>query len=121
MADRSIVFAMANPTPEIDPSEAAKHAEVVATGEHLNDTRWEELLSELTELQVAVGGERRRLDDDRVAGENRGTNLAAGKVDREVPGHNAYDETQRRVALDGDLSVIFLNGFLLELELVEGS
>jgi malate dehydrogenase (oxaloacetate-decarboxylating) len=32
MADRSIVFAMANPTPEIDPVEAAKHAEVVATG-----------------------------------------------------------------------------------------
>ena len=32
MAERSIVFAMANPTPEIDPSEAAKHAEVVATG-----------------------------------------------------------------------------------------
>jgi malate dehydrogenase (oxaloacetate-decarboxylating) len=32
MADRSIVFAMANPTPEIDPVEAARHAEVVATG-----------------------------------------------------------------------------------------
>ncbi|MFE5775101.1 NAD-dependent malic enzyme [Brachybacterium sp. NPDC056505] len=32
MAERSIVFAMANPTPEIDPAEAAKHAEVVATG-----------------------------------------------------------------------------------------
>ncbi|HLQ79728.1 MAG TPA: malic enzyme-like NAD(P)-binding protein, partial [Brachybacterium sp.] len=32
MADRSVVFAMANPTPEIDPAEAVKHAEVVATG-----------------------------------------------------------------------------------------
>ncbi|MGP9693803.1 NAD-dependent malic enzyme [Brachybacterium sp. AOP25-B2-12] len=32
MADRSVVFAMANPTPEIDPAEAARHAEVVATG-----------------------------------------------------------------------------------------
>ena len=32
MADRSIVFAMANPTPEIDPAEAVQHAEVVATG-----------------------------------------------------------------------------------------
>lgn len=32
MAERSIVFAMANPTPEIDPAEAVKHAEVVATG-----------------------------------------------------------------------------------------
>lgn len=32
MAERSIVFAMANPVPEIDPLEAAKHAEVVATG-----------------------------------------------------------------------------------------
>src|SRR5699024_7007831 len=32
LAERSIVFAMANPTPEIDPAEAVKHAEVVATG-----------------------------------------------------------------------------------------
>ncbi len=32
MAPDSIVFAMANPTPEVDPSEAARHAVVVATG-----------------------------------------------------------------------------------------
>ncbi len=32
MADRSIVFALANPTPEIDPAEATKYAAVVATG-----------------------------------------------------------------------------------------
>src|SRR5699024_118859 len=32
MAERSIVFAMANPVPEIDPAEAVRHAEVVATG-----------------------------------------------------------------------------------------
>ena len=32
MADRAVVFAIANPTPEIDPAEASKHAEVVATG-----------------------------------------------------------------------------------------
>ena len=32
MADHAIVFALANPTPEIDPIEAMKHAAVVATG-----------------------------------------------------------------------------------------
>ena len=32
MAQDPIVFAMANPTPEIDPAEAAEHAAVVATG-----------------------------------------------------------------------------------------
>ena len=32
MADRAIVFALANPDPEIDPLVAAKHAAVVATG-----------------------------------------------------------------------------------------
>ena len=32
MADRAIVFALANPTPEIDPIEATKYAAVVATG-----------------------------------------------------------------------------------------
>lgn len=32
MADKAIVFAMANPTPEVDPADAGKHAAVVATG-----------------------------------------------------------------------------------------
>jgi len=32
MADRAIVFALANPDPEIDPLEAQRHAAVVATG-----------------------------------------------------------------------------------------
>ncbi len=32
MADQAIVFALANPTPEVDPLGAAKHAAVVATG-----------------------------------------------------------------------------------------
>jgi malate dehydrogenase (oxaloacetate-decarboxylating) len=32
MADQSIVFALANPDPEVDPDEAREHAAVVATG-----------------------------------------------------------------------------------------
>jgi len=32
MAEGSIVFALANPVPEIDPAEARRHATVVATG-----------------------------------------------------------------------------------------
>jgi malate dehydrogenase (oxaloacetate-decarboxylating) len=32
MADRAIVFALANPDPEIDPDVARRHAAVVATG-----------------------------------------------------------------------------------------
>jgi malate dehydrogenase (oxaloacetate-decarboxylating) len=32
LADRSIVFALANPVPEVDPDEAARYAAVVATG-----------------------------------------------------------------------------------------
>jgi malate dehydrogenase (oxaloacetate-decarboxylating) len=32
MADKAIVFALANPEPEVDPAEAVKYAEVVATG-----------------------------------------------------------------------------------------
>jgi malate dehydrogenase (oxaloacetate-decarboxylating) len=32
MAKDSIIFALANPVPEIDPAEARKHAAVVATG-----------------------------------------------------------------------------------------
>jgi malate dehydrogenase (oxaloacetate-decarboxylating) len=32
MADRAVVFALANPDPEVDPAEARRHAAVVATG-----------------------------------------------------------------------------------------
>ncbi|MGW5720303.1 NAD(P)-dependent malic enzyme [Amycolatopsis sp. NPDC003865] len=32
MADRAIVFALANPDPEVDPEAAGEHAEIVATG-----------------------------------------------------------------------------------------
>ena len=32
MADDAVVFAMANPVPEVDPADAAQHATVVATG-----------------------------------------------------------------------------------------
>ena len=96
-------------------------AKVVAAGQDLNDTRWEELLSKLAELQVAVGGEWRRLDDDGVAGKNRRTNLAEGEVNREVPGNNTHDETERSVSLNGHLGIVFLDGLFLELELVEGS
>ena len=32
MAERSVVFALANPTPEVDPAEATRYAAVVATG-----------------------------------------------------------------------------------------
>ena len=32
MADRAVVFALANPEPEVDPIDAARHAAVVATG-----------------------------------------------------------------------------------------
>ena len=32
MADRAVVFALANPDPEVDPVEAGKHASIVATG-----------------------------------------------------------------------------------------
>ena len=32
MAEHPVVFALANPDPEVDPAEAAKHAAVVASG-----------------------------------------------------------------------------------------
>jgi malate dehydrogenase (oxaloacetate-decarboxylating) len=32
MAERAVVFALANPVPEVDPAEAGRHAAVVATG-----------------------------------------------------------------------------------------
>jgi hypothetical protein len=90
---------------------------VVVTGDDLNDTRREELLSELTELEIAVGSEWRWLDDDGVTGEESRSDLAAGKMDGEVPGNDADDETKGSVADDNLLAVIFLNNLLLDLKL----
>lgn len=67
-------------------------AQVVAAGKRLYDAGREELLSQLHDLEIAVGREWRRLDDDGVAGENRGTDLATGEMDGEVPGDNANDK-----------------------------
>lgn len=96
-------------------------SQVVATRQYLNDTGREELLSKLTKLQVTVGSEWGWLDDDRVAGKNRRTDLAQGKVDREVPGDDTHDETKRCVSLNGHLGVVFMDGLFLELKLVKGS
>ena len=62
MADRSIVFAMANPTPEIDPAEAVKHAEVVATGrsDFANQIKWMNQPELLVPRQIAAVKEIKR-------------------------------------------------------------
>jgi hypothetical protein len=96
-------------------------AEVVAAGQSLYDARGEELLSQLHDLQVAVRCEWRRLDDNGVAGKNRGADLATSKVDGEVPWHNANDKAKRGVSLDGLLGVVLLNDLLLKLKLAEGT
>ena len=61
-------------------------AKVVVTAQDLYDARWEELLRQLADFEVAVGREWRGLDDDWVAGDHRGTDFAAHEVDGEVPG-----------------------------------
>jgi hypothetical protein len=96
-------------------------AEIVITTEHLDDTRREELLGQFTHLQVAVRGERRWLDDDRVTGEHGRGDLASSKVYGEVPWHDTDADAERGISDDDLLSLILLNDLLLELQLGERS
>jgi hypothetical protein len=92
---------------------------VVITGNDLNDTRREKLLSKLTKLEIAVGSEWRRLDDDGVTGEESGANLATGKVDGEVPRDDTDNETEGSVSHNDLLRIVLLDDLLLDLELGE--
>lgn len=77
---------------------------VIITTQRLNNTRREEVLRQLNELQTRVRGEGRRLDDDGVTGEHSRRQLLHGKTDGEVPGDDADSDTNGSVA-DEDLAL----------------
>lgn len=72
--------------------------EVVVAGEALEDTRWEEALAKLAELEIAARGERGGFDDNGVAGQEGWGDLAAREEDGVVPGDDANRGSQRDIA-----------------------
>jgi hypothetical protein len=51
--------------------------EIVITGKSLDDSRWEELLCQLGQLEVAVGCERGGFEDDCIPSEDCGADFSA--------------------------------------------
>lgn len=90
-------------------------AEIVVTAQDLKHAGREELLAEFTQLEVAIRSERGGLDDDWVSGQQRRGDLAAGQVHGKVPWHDTDSHTERGVSQDDLLLVIFLDRFLLQL------
>jgi hypothetical protein len=64
--------------------------ELVVAANNLDDTRGEDLLGKLGELERCVGGEGRGLDDDAVSGQDGGSDLADGQNQGEVPGADSW-------------------------------
>lgn len=79
-------------------------AEVVVPVESLYDARREEARRELGQLHAAVRGERGRLQDEGVPGQQGGAHLAAREEEGVVPGDDADDNADGRVP-DGDLAL----------------
>ena len=68
-------------------------------GDDVDDARREAgLLDQLHELERRRRGELRRLDDDRVAGGERGRELPRQQQQRRVPRHDRRDDAERLVA-----------------------
>ena len=70
---------------------------LVVTANNLDDTRREDLLSQLDKLQGSVGCEWRGLDDNAVSSHDRRCDLADRQDQREVPWADGCAYTERRV------------------------
>lgn len=91
-------------------------AKVVITTQDLDDTGREVLLCEFNELQIAIRGEWRWFDNDGVSGNQCRGNLAASKMDREVPWYNTHRDTEGSISNNDLLVVVFLDDLFLELD-----
>lgn len=90
------------------------------TTENLDNTRREILLSQFTKLKIAVWGERRRLDDDRVSCEQGWSDLACSQMNRKVPRNNSDCHAQGCISNDNLFIVILLHNLFLELDIRQG-
>lgn len=91
------------------------------TAENLDNSRGEILLSQLAELEIAIRGEWRRLDDDGVPGDDRGSDLAAGEMDGEIPRNNSNGHAEGGVSDNDLLVIILLNNLFLKLDVGQGT
>ena len=88
---------------------------VVTTAEDLQHSGREVIPTELDELQITVWCIRRRLDDHRVPGIERGSYLAEREKYGIVPGHNATAHSERRVSIYDLLFFVFFEDLFWQL------
>ncbi len=87
-------------------------SKAVITRQNLDNSRWEELLSELNKLDVTVRSKGRWLDDNSIPRDQSWSNFSESQMDWKVPWHNSTADTQRSVA-NNNLSLVRLLGNLI--------
>lgn len=92
-------------------------AEIVVSADDLENTFWEEALPQLSKLEIAIRGKRRRLDDDGIPGDQRRCYFSAGKMDREIPRNDASRDSKWHISNNYLLLSCFLNNFGVKLQL----
>lgn len=90
---------------------------VIIATEDLNDAGREELLGKFAELQTTVWCEGGWFDNNRVTTQDRGRELAAGKMDREIPGHDTDGNSEGCISNNNLLLAIFFDNLFLQFEL----
>lgn len=76
-------------------------AKALITTQRLEDTRRQDLGTQLGDLEVGVGSKRRGLRDNHVASHDTGADLAHAEKDGPVPGDNSGAHTEGTVPDDG--------------------
>ena len=90
---------------------------VVIARKTLDNSWWEELLGELSNLQATVWSEWRWLHDDRATSHDSWSDLSTGKVDWEVPWNDSSANTKWHLADENLALWSILNLLVLELHL----
>ena len=93
---------------------------VVPATQNLKHTRREEFTPKLHQFEVAIGRERRWLDDEGVTRTQRGGNFSTGQQDGIIPRNDGTAYTQRKISVDDLLLVIFFDNVFREIHLAEG-
>lgn len=81
-------------------------AQRVISADHLDHSRLKNTLSQLYNFQCAVWGVGTWLDNDGIAGQNRGNNLAE-RQEREGPRTDGSNDFKRRVPCSDSFPIIF--------------
>lgn len=94
-------------------------AQIIITTQGLENSRREKLLCKFGDFQAAVSGERRRLEDESIAGQQRRRDLSHRELNGKVPWNDSYHNAERGIACDYFAIFGVLENFLGHFQLCD--